>query len=475
MTMNRDILAGQSAKSTSLPSLGRSGDGRLMASLEQMIEPMMVVLSLAFSVEYFQGEIPPHYMLLALAMFALTYPGHNRLTSTTLAMSVKIFAGWTLLAGLVLVFLWASRFIQYFDADALRLWLLITPFAVLGGHLLFRQALPFLKVMEGAPRRVVVAGANPQGMELARRMLASPYHHVDFLGFFDDRARGRLDDGGDYLLLGRIDELPEYVKRQQVNTIYLSLPMASQPRILRVLSGLRDTTASTYFVPDMFVTDLIQARMDTVGGMPVVSVCETPFRGWNGVLKRVSDVVLSVLILLLLSPAMLAIALAVKLTSPGPVIFKQRRYGLDGDEIHVYKFRSMTVCEDDGEIRQAQKNDSRLTSIGGFLRKSSLDELPQFFNVLRGQMSIVGPRPHAVAHNEVYRKVIKGYMIRHKVKPGITGWAQVNGYRGETDTVDKMQKRVEYDLEYLRNWSLRFDIYIILKTVWVLAGRKNAY
>ena len=320
-----------------------------------------------------------------------------------------------------------------------------------------------------------MAGINAQGLELANRMLASPYRNVRLLGFFDDRARDRLQEGEQSTLLGHIADLPEFVKHHHVNTIYLSLPMASQPRILDLLDGLRDTTASTYFVPDMFVTDMIQAHMETVGGMPVVSVCDTPFRGWSGFLKRLSDIVFSTMFLVLLSPLMLAIALAVKLTSPGPIIFKQRRYGLDGEEIYVYKFRSMTVCEDGGVIRQAQKNDARLTSIGGFLRKTSLDELPQFINVLQGRMSIVGPRPHAIAHNELYRKVIKGYMIRHKVKPGITGWAQVSGYRGETESVEKMQKRVEYDLEYLRNWSLRFDTYIIFKTVWVLTGQKNAY
>jgi putative colanic acid biosynthesis UDP-glucose lipid carrier transferase len=192
--------------------------------------------------------------------------------------------------------------------------------------------------------------------------------------------------------------------------------------------------------------------------------------------KRGSDIALSILILLLISPLLIVISLAVKMTSPGPVIFKQRRYGLDGAEILVYKFRSMTVCEDGGSIRQAQKGDNRITPLGAFLRRTSLDELPQFLNVLQGRMSIVGPRPHAVAHNELYRKIIKGYMVRHKVRPGITGWAQVNGYRGETETVEKMRSRVEYDLDYLRNWSLRLDLYIIAKTVLiVLRGQSSAY
>jgi putative colanic acid biosynthesis UDP-glucose lipid carrier transferase len=172
---------------------------------------------------------------------------------------------------------------------------------------------------------------------------------------------------------------------------------------------------------------------------------------------------------------MLATALAVRVSSPGPIIFRQRRYGLYGEEIIVYKFRSMTVAEDGDKVVQARRGDQRVTKVGGFLRRTSLDELPQFINVLQGRMSIVGPRPHAVAHNEQYRKLIKGYMLRHKVKPGITGWAQVNGLRGETATLDRMEARIQYDLDYLRNWSVWLDLWIILRTVKVVLTRENAF
>ena len=267
----------------------------------------------------------------------------------------------------------------------------------------------------------------------------------------------------------------DYARAQRIDVIYIALPMASQPRILRLLEELRDTTASIYFVPDIFVSDLIQARVDSLGGLPVVAVCESPFYGFNGVVKRVSDIALSLFILAIISPLMLAIAIGVKLSSRGPILFKQRRYGLDGRKIVVYKFRSMTVAEDGDLVRQATRNDSRITKFGAFLRRTSLDELPQFINVLQGRMSVVGPRPHAVAHNEIYRKLIRGYMIRHKVRPGITGLAQVMGFRGETETVEKMKARIEHDLQYLRNWSLLLDLQIILKTVVVVLGRQNAY
>jgi putative colanic acid biosynthesis UDP-glucose lipid carrier transferase len=251
--------------------------------------------------------------------------------------------------------------------------------------------------------------------------------------------------------------------------------MASQPRLYELLESLHDTTASIYFAPDIFLFDLIQARMDTIGEMPVIAVCETPFYGINGLIKRASDIVLASAILVLVAPLMLAIAIGIKLTSPGPALFRQRRYGIDGRQIVVYKFRSMTVLEDGGVIAQATSDDPRVTRLGAFLRRTSLDELPQFINVLQGRMSVVGPRPHAVAHNEMYRKLIRGYMIRHKVRPGITGLAQVNGMRGETDKLDKMAKRIDYDLAYLRNWSLWLDLRIVLSTIPVVLKRENAH
>jgi putative colanic acid biosynthesis UDP-glucose lipid carrier transferase len=334
--------------------------------------------------------------------------------------------------------------------------------------------LPRVLAVEGMRKVAVIAGANDLGRKLAER-LGDPMLGVRFAGYFDDRAPGRLQQLTDGQNLGGLSRLADYARANRVDVIYIALPMASQPRILRLLEELRDTTASIYFVPDIFVSDLIQARVDSIGGLPVVAVCETPFYGFNGAVKRASDVLGASVILALISPLLLAIAIGVKRSSPGPILFKQRRYGLDGRKIVVYKFRSMTVAEDGDVVRQATRNDTRITRFGAFLRRTSLDELPQFINVLQGRMSIVGPRPHAVAHNEMYRKLIRGYMIRHKVRPGITGLAQVNGLRGETDTVEKMKARIEYDLAYLRNWSVLLDLQIVLKTVVVVLGKQNAY
>jgi putative colanic acid biosynthesis UDP-glucose lipid carrier transferase len=452
------------------------GRDNLLDIAEALLEPLALVVSLWMVTVYFEGELLPQYLILSVVLFALTFPGSARLDQPFWQAARNIVVGWVLLAALLMLLGYASRYLRIFPKNLVLTFLWVAPLSQIAAHLLIRVLAPFFSEVDGNSRPTVIVGMNDQGLALARRLSESSYGSTYLLGFFDDRKTDRLNSDEMFPLLGRIADLAPFIKTRHVQTIYISLPMASQPRILDLLDDMRDTTASIYFVPDFFVTDLIQGRIDMVCGMPVVAVCETPFRGADGLVKRVSDIVLSVFILLLISPLFIAISLAVKMTSPGPVIFKQRRYGLDGAEILVYKFRSMTVCEDGESIRQAQKGDNRITPLGAFLRRTSLDELPQFLNVLQGRMSIVGPRPHAVAHNELYRKIIKGYMVRHKVRPGITGWAQVNGYRGETETVEKMRSRVEYDLDYLRNWSLRLDLYIILKTVLiVLRGQSSAY
>jgi putative colanic acid biosynthesis UDP-glucose lipid carrier transferase len=261
----------------------------------------------------------------------------------------------------------------------------------------------------------------------------------------------------------------------RVDIVYVALPLRAEARIRGLIESLADTTATVHVVADVLLSDLMQSRISSVGEVPVIDVFDHPFHGVNGTLKRIEDIVLGLMILGIIALPMAIIAAAIKLTSKGPVLFRQRRYGLNGEQITVLKFRTMTVSEDGPQVTQATKNDSRITPLGAFLRRTSLDELPQFFNVLGGHMSIVGPRPHAVAHNEQYRRLISGYMLRHKVKPGITGWAQVNGWRGETDTLEKMQKRIQHDLVYIRNWALFLDIQIIFLTVFGRAVRRNAY
>jgi putative colanic acid biosysnthesis UDP-glucose lipid carrier transferase len=448
---------------------------RLLLALEAILEPLVTVLSLWLLVWLIEGALTPAWLIASVVAFALAFPGRSLLRAPPDRAFFSILLAWGWTSGLLLAMGFATGHIYDFSAPVVVNWLWFAPAAQLVSHWALRTAAPHLVRLQGPPLRAVVVGMNEQGCSLGDRLAADCYSGIELVGFFDDRTPDRHHGRERHRLLGRLAEIASFVKTHRVQLIYLSLPMASQPRIKELLDALKDTTASVYFVPDMFVTDLIQGRTDSVCGLPVISVCETPFKGPAGLLKRGSDLVLATLILLLVSPLMLLIFVAVKLSSPGPAIFTQRRYGLDGQEIVVYKFRSMTVTEDGGDIEQARKNDSRITRVGAVLRRTSMDELPQFINVLQGRMSIVGPRPHAVAHNELYRTLIKSYMVRHKVKPGITGWAQVNGFRGETDSLEKMEGRIRCDLDYLRNWSLRLDLYIILKTVRLVFRDSAAY
>ena len=326
-------------------------------------------------------------------------------------------------------------------------------------------------------RRVAIAGARDLGKQVAYSLINSHNMGMKPVGFYDDRkTNGPRPLVHDPLpIVGTMEDLVRAARDGDIDVVFIALPMRAEERIKMLVSKLSDTTASVYIVPDFFMFDLLSARWGNIGGLPVVSIYDTPFYGIDGWLKRSFDVVMASAILVLVALPMLFIAAAIKLTSPGPVLFKQRRYGINGEMIEVYKFRSMTVTEEGDEVRQATKGDARVTKLGAFLRRTSLDELPQFFNVLFGSMSIVGPRPHAVSHNEEYRGLISGYMLRHKVKPGITGLAQVNGWRGETDTLEKMQKRIEYDLEYINRWSVWLDAKIVLKTITHGFIDKNAY
>jgi len=470
--MNTQTKAPPAFRSTTSITIDRSS---LLSLIGVFIDPLTVILTLFILVLIDEPNISPPYLILALLMFAISFPGNAQLHMPLLRKTIHICFDWAVKILLLVFFGYASHYLDFFDRDVLIMWLWFAPAGQVAMHVLVRQLAPAILKLQGETKYAVVVGVNEQSLELGTRLKEDPYSDIKILGYFDDRITSRMDQPYGRSVLGKLSDLPQFVNENKVPLIYLSLPMSTQPRIMSLLDGLRDTTASIYFVPDIFVTDLIQGRLSTVAGLPVVAVCESPFTGFNGMVKRLSDIVLSLLILMLIAPIMLVISLLIKLGSPGPVIFKQRRYGLDGREIVVYKFRSMTVTEDGDNIQQAQKNDLRITPLGAFLRKTSLDELPQFINVLQGKMSVVGPRPHAVAHNEQYRKLIDGYMIRHKVKPGITGWAQVNGYRGETEVLDKMKKRIDFDLDYLRNWSLRLDLYIVLKTVQVLVKDRHAY
>ncbi len=439
------------------------------------LEPTLTVLAFLVANQVFGEPVQRAQLTLCLLVFALTFPGTNRFKDSKLTAAVDITNSWLALIAILWLCGYATDSLHYFDNDVLITWSISTPFVQWAAVILGQYILKHRATLPQARRRVIVVGASALGVKVARAMDGRVDHTSEFVGYFDDRTDSRIHPDALPQRLGCLNDIASYVYSHGVHEVYITLPLGSQPRILALLESLQGTTASLYFVPDVFGISIIQGRLQDVNGVPVVGICETPFTGTNELVKRISDIVLSSIILLLISPILAILAIGVKLSSPGPVIFKQKRNGLDGEEIVVYKFRSMRAMDNGTVVKQATKDDPRITKFGAFIRRTSLDELPQFINVLQGRMSIVGPRPHAVAHNEQYRKLIKAYMVRHKVKPGITGWAQINGYRGETETIEKMQARVEYDLEYLRNWSLGLDLQIIIRTIRLVLFDRNAY
>lgn len=411
-----------------------------------------------------------------------------------------------------------SAYNARFSYETKVAWIVATPLVMVSLRSALRLFQRKLQAEGWNTKRVAICGANELGVQLARNLGRMPELGLKNVGFYDDRyveRRQRVDRRGTAdsaageerrevessdrrqadiasaarktnvpaelgEVIGGVADLVAACRSGEIDTVYLTFPMRAENRLRDVLNKLADTTADVYLVPDFFVFELLHARLTNVGGLPAVSIHENPLYGIDGLLKRSFDLVAGLILLALFSPVMIAVALAVKLTSRGPVFFRQKRYGLDGREIRVWKFRSMRTetCQvgDAGTtVQQATKGDSRITPVGAFIRKTSLDELPQLFNVIGGSMSLVGPRPHATAHNEQYRSLIDGYMLRHKVKPGITGLAQVMGFRGETDTLDKMEGRIRYDHEYIRTWSFTMDVEILFRTLWVVLGQKNAY
>jgi putative colanic acid biosynthesis UDP-glucose lipid carrier transferase len=443
--------------------------------LAAFLEPTLIVLVFVLTNLAFQEPIDRPSLTLCLLVFALTFPGRNLFRQNLLAVAADIVTSWATLLGILALCGYATRSLRYFDNNVMLAWAVATPLLLWAAVWAGGKVVGWHALKPTARRSTVVVGAGTLGVKVVRALVGSEDIGVDFIGYFDDRAGGRLHDQAVPRLLGGLRDVAGYVLAHNVREVFITLPLGSQPRIVELLEQLQGTTASLFFVPDVFGIGIIQGRLRDIKGVPVVGLLETPFTGTNRLVKRISDIVLALIILVLISPILLAVAIGVKLSSSGPAIFKQRRHGLEGEEIVVYKFRSMRTMEDGTTFRQATKDDPRVTKFGAFIRRTSLDELPQFFNVLQGRMSIVGPRPHPIAANEEYRRFIKAYTVRHKVKPGITGWAQVNGYRGETDTLDKMRSRVDFDLEYLRNWSLGLDLQIIARTIRLVFFDHKAY
>lgn len=450
--------------------------------VQRFIDALVATFTLFLLTLSFEGRVNVAYITLGCITFLLTplilkafgvYGPNN--TEEVAKRFPQILMGWVCVSTILLFIGFFTQTTDHFSRILLSLWLLLTPILIAILHRFVRYLLSKLQASGQSTRKAVIGGSSQLSKLLADQLSQAPELGIQLAGYFVDQTATSTQGYSLKPALGEIQQLPEYVRKYKIDIVYLALSLQQEDRLAQVITDLKDTTASVYFVPNITMFTLMKSKTYEINGIPLISVWEVPFSEVQYFLKRLSDLVIAFVALILLSPVMIGTAIAIKLTSRGPILFKQFRYGVNGERIKIYKFRSMTVQENGSTVTQATKNDSRITKLGAFLRKSSIDELPQFLNVLQGRMSIVGPRPHAVAHNEYYRQKIQGYMLRHLVKPGITGWAQVNGLRGETETLEKMQARIEYDLQYLRQWSLWLDVVIIFKTFSTVLKRENAY
>jgi putative colanic acid biosynthesis UDP-glucose lipid carrier transferase len=463
----------------------------LLTFLRVVLVPSVAIGSLIVSTSLLEVRFTEPYVALAIiaALLTLLVIARDALLQTNLvgargfALAGRIGMGWLAVVGVLLLLGYATKSSEIFSRRALFLWFLVTPPILVATTLGVQQWLRALLVSSRYTRSAVIVGTTKMALELARTLQQRPELGMRLRCVFVDEGAGDVpldeatraafrDSGGPEIRKG--GSIGDYVNARRIDVVFIARE-AHAPDVRELCNELRNTTSSVYLIPDVSLYDLMQARVGDVDGIPVIALCESPLHGGRGAIKRMTDIVFATLLLIVAAPIMVLIAIAIKLDSPGRIIFTQDRYGLDGERIVVYKFRTMTVCENGSLIVQAKRNDARVTKVGRILRRTSLDELPQLINVLQGRMSLVGPRPHAVAHNEEYRKLISGYMVRHKVTPGITGLAQVSGCRGETSTVDEMRRRVQYDLEYLRHWCWLLDLKILLRTLVLVFRDKRAY
>ncbi len=443
-------------------------------ALVRLLDVAVVLGSLWLITRYWSIFWYPQYSSLGIyaTLLMVFFSEYFELYSTWRGSPMRREAGRILVVWfcVIVVMLVVGYFFNAYDqysVDILAVWAVVTPFGLILLHGFRRVVLGQLRSFGFNTRKIAIVGANDLGVRLLSAFGTMPWLGYRLKGYYDDRAerKNRRLSGSDIRMQGDFERVYQDAREGEIDILFVALPLCAEHRTRQLIERLADTTVSVYIIPDLYAFNLLHSRWTTYQGIPAVSVYDTPFYMFNGTLKRVEDIVLSVLALVVLFVPMLLIAFIIKLTSGGSVLFQQKRYGIRGEDMMVWKFRTMDVCENGNDVQQATRNDPRVTSFGAFLRRTSLDELPQFFNVLQGRMSVVGPRPHAVAHNEYYRSRVQGYMLRHKVKPGITGLAQVSGYRGETETLDKMEARVRSDLNYINHWSLLLDLKILLLTV----------
>lgn len=435
-----------------------------LSSAEALLDPVAIIGTLWLLVLHagFQSEM--HWWGLSALLLILTYPAPAYLRIPFVAMMRSILSGWLVLA---LVLIGGSMALSklagtppILESRILRDWLWLAPLIQLGLHALLRCLAPMLTDLDGSSRVAVIAGAGDVGTRLGEQLLNNPYGATRVMGFFDDRHGERVDQ--ERSILGPLTDLPAYIAAGNANVVYITLPLSAQSRIGNMLESLRHTDAQVYYVPDALVADLLRGWCDVVGDAPIVAMLESPFASLAGLCKRIIDIILASFLFALVLPLLAVLGLAVKLISGGPAFVVQHRFGLDGKEILLYALRATEPGPQETELGDKAPANNKL---GQILRHTQLEKLPRLLNVIQGRLSLVGPRPHAKAHNEIYRRIVKGHLVRHQVRCGITGWAQINGVRGGEKSLDHMKSRVSHDLEYLRHWSLRLDLQIMLRAL----------
>ncbi|WP_429303768.1 undecaprenyl-phosphate glucose phosphotransferase [Paraburkholderia sp. GAS199] len=456
----------------------------LQSLIARLLDVMLVVLgALAASHVRFediaQSRIDTAFVAFATAFTLVLFPLFGVYGSwrgrAMLRLTSQVSLAWLVVQGCGLVLMFSLHRTDYVSRLWFAYWTALSGGALIVSRLAVHTVLGRLRHAGMNLRRVAVVGCGSHCHQVVRNIEGSSTSGFRAVAAFDVRpVIGAAGSG--VPVYDDIEKFAAYVRSHDVSELWLALPLSEERTIARFVNAFRDDLVNVRFVPDMRSVALFDSGMIDLIGMPAINLVASPVSARALVKKEIFDRAFAACALLALAPLLVVIALAVKFSSRGPVFFKQRRKGADGRIFHIYKFRSMRLhAVEAGVIKQATRDDPRITRVGAFLRRTSLDELPQFINVLRGDMSVVGPRPHAIEHDELYQKVVNGYIHRYRIKPGITGWAQINGFRGETDRIEKMQGRVEHDLYYLRNWSFGLDMRIVAATIAKGLSHSNAY
>ncbi|CAE6687389.1 undecaprenyl-phosphate glucose phosphotransferase [Candidatus Nitrotoga fabula] len=456
-----------------------------ISMIQRLVDPLLVLITgtVVYAIRFGSFEIPEEYIviligicLICLAIFPFFDLYRPRRDESLWSEIQTLTKAWFIVYAVLVGIMFATKT----STEYSRVWITGLMIGGLSSMTLFRlilrSSLRFLRRRGINTRNIVIAGAGELGREVAQRITASHWTGLKIIGFYDDAPhfQGQLIEG--VPVRGSLQLLPKEATGLGVNQVWIALPLNQDTQVKSMVAQLNRLPVQITFVPDIYGVHLLNHSIGEIAGLPVIHIMETPLSGINGFIKELEDKILAISILLAASPLMLLIILGIKLSSPGPVFYKQLRGGMHGERIWVWKFRTMKHHSEPPEkIFQAVPGDARITPFGTFLRRTSLDELPQFLNVLKGDMSIVGPRPHAVEHDHFYQQQIDTYILRHQVKPGLTGWAQVNGWRGETGEIRKMENRIRHDIYYINNWSLWFDLRIIVKTVFIILTGKNAH